>query len=145
MEALKEVLEFRTGRRIEAREFLARINRSVPPGIRFFGLEPAGESDPSLYKLTVGLVYSIDRTNAALGPPRSARELKLALERFNAGRSGAAAIFRFLGRRLVLVLPPAPEKGARAQDIVREVFGVDDPVFLIRRDKVALASLRSGT
>ncbi|MCX6573430.1 MAG: hypothetical protein NTX99_05505, partial [Candidatus Aminicenantes bacterium] len=42
------------------------------------------------------------------------------------------------GRRLVLSLPPDPAKGARAQDIVREIFGIEDPVYVLRRDAVVL-------
>jgi radical SAM family uncharacterized protein len=139
MEALAEVLEFRSERRIDAEDFLARINRSVPPGIRFSGLEPVEAGAPSLHKVTDKLVYSLDRTAEALGPRRSARELKLALGRAQDAH-GAAAVpaWRLAGKRLVLFLPPDPARGARAQDIVREVFGVEDPVYLIRRDAVVL-------
>lgn len=138
MEALKEVLEFRSGRRLETREFLRRVNACVPPGIRFSALQELGPGAPSLHKATRGLTYSLDRTNADLGPKRGARDIRAALGRFRDSHGQAAADFRFAGRRLVLSLPPDPAKGARAQDIVREVFGVEDPVFLIRRDAVSL-------
>jgi radical SAM family uncharacterized protein len=139
MVALKEVLEFRSVRRIEAKDFLARVNRSVPSGIRFSGLERVEAGAPSLHKVMDRLVYSLDRKSEALGRPgRSASDLRTALDRFNEAHGGAAAGFRFAGDRLVLSLPPDPSKGARVQDIVREVFGIDDPVFLIRRDAVVL-------
>ncbi len=138
MEALKEVLEFRSDRRIEPRDFLVRINRSVPPGIRFSGLRVLDAGSASLHKLTDKLVYSIDRKKDGLGPPLSARELRLALGRFKAAHPGAEADLEFAGRRLVLLLPPDPAKGARVQDIVREIFGVEEPVFLIRRDRITL-------
>ena len=138
MEAMKEVLEFRSDRRIESRDFLARINRSVPPGIRFSGLEVLDAGAPSLHKLMDKLVYSIDRKSEALGPPRSARELKIALGRFKTAHAGAEADLEFAGGRLVLLLPPDPAKGARVQDIVREILGVEEPVFLIRRDRIAV-------
>jgi hypothetical protein len=44
--------------------------------------------------------------------------------------------FRFSGRRLIINLPVSPAKGFRSQDIVQAVFGVEDPVFLIRRDDI---------
>ncbi|RPI99058.1 MAG: DUF2344 domain-containing protein, partial [Candidatus Aminicenantes bacterium] len=138
MEAMKEVLEFRSDRRIEPRDFLARVNRSVPPGIRFSGLTALDAAAPSLHKLLDKLVYSLDRRSEAFGPPRSARELRLALARFKAAHAGAEADLDLAGRRLVLALPPDPAKGARVQDIVREVFGVEEPVFLIRRDRIAV-------
>jgi hypothetical protein len=139
MEASKEVLEFHSDRRIEAREFLSRINRCVPPGIRFSGLRVIETGSPSLHNAMERLVYSLDRTNEALGRAWSAREIRSGLDRFKKALPGAAGVdFRFTGRRLVLRLPPDPAKGARAQDIVQGVFGIEDPVFLIRRDAVAL-------
>ncbi len=145
MEARREVLEFRTERRIEARDFLARINRSVPPGIRFSGLEAVGEGTPSLHKLTDRLVYSLDRTDPALGPRRGAGELRRALEGFKAAHKGAGGLeLRLAGRRLVLLLPPDPVKGARVQDVVAGIFGIEDPVFHIRRDEVGLKIDRGG-
>ena len=136
MEARREVLEFRSGRRMEPRDFLARMNRSVPPGIRFSGLDLVEAGTPSLFKVIERLVYSLDRTSEALGPRRSPREIKAALARFK--EASPALDFRLAGKRLVLLLPPDPVKGARAQDIVREVFGIEDPVHLLRRDAVVL-------
>jgi len=136
MEARREVLEFRSGRRMEPWDFLARMNRSVPPGIRFSGLDLVEAGTPSLFKVIERLVYSLDRTSEALGPRRSPREIKAALARFK--EASPALDFRLAGKRLVLLLPPDPVKGARAQDIVREVFGIEDPVHLLRRDAVVL-------
>jgi hypothetical protein len=138
LEALGEVLEFRSGRRIESREFLARINRNVPPGLRFSALEELPAGSPSLHKVMEKLVYSFDRTDEALGPRRSARDVRDAFGRFRDSHGGTPAALRLTGRRIVLELPPDPVKGARAQDIVREMFGVEDPVFLLRRDAVVL-------
>ena len=84
------------------------------------------------------LVYSLDRTGATPGPRRSAREIRTALERFKIEHEARALDFRFAGRRLFLTLPPDPAKGARAQDIVHEVLGIEEPSFLIRRDAVSL-------
>jgi radical SAM family uncharacterized protein/radical SAM-linked protein len=144
MEAMKEVLEFHSDRRLEAREFLERINRSVPPGIRFSGLETIEQGAPSLHKLTERLVYSLDRKSEALGSRRSAREIRLALERFKAENAGAKVDLLIKGRRLVLMLPPDPAKGARAQDIVGAIFRVEQPAFVIRRDEVGLKGGTGG-
>ncbi len=139
MEASKEVLEFRSDRRIEAREFLSRINRSVPPGIKFSDLKALEAGSPSLHGATERLVYSLDRTSEAFGRSWGAGEIRSALGRFKDALPAAAGVdCRFAGHRLVLLLPPDPAKGARAQDIVREIFGIEDPVFLIRRDAVVL-------
>ena len=137
MEALREVLEFRTARRLEAKEFLVRVNKSLPPGIKFSSLERIDAASPSLHNAMERLVYSLDWKSEALGRSWSARDLKLALGRFKDSQAGASATdFRLSGRRLVLLLPPLPARGLRAQDIVRAVFGHEDPVFLIRRDDI---------
>jgi hypothetical protein len=138
VEALREVLEFHSERRIGEAEFLRRVNRSAPAGIRFSRLEAIGPGAPSLHNALDRLVYSLDRTSEALGPRRGARDIRAALARFQAAHGASALGFRIAGRRLVLDLPPDPGKGARAQDIVSAVFGVEDPAFLLRRDAVTL-------
>jgi hypothetical protein len=139
MEARREVLEFRTGRRLEAAEFLRRVNRSLPPGVRFSSLEGLAPGAPSLANAIEKLVYSIDRASGDLGGPRSAAELKAALENFRLETPGAGFLgFALRGRRLVLTLPPLPTRGARVQDVVQAVFGVDEAAFLVRRDDVVL-------
>ena len=137
MEALREVLEFRSARRLEEAEFLARVNKSLPPGIRFSGLERVDAGSPSLYNAMERLVYSLDWKREAVGPAWSVKTLKSALGRFRDSAAGAAAVgFRVSGRRLFLELPPTPARGVRAQDVVHAVFGIEDPVFLIRRDDI---------
>jgi radical SAM family uncharacterized protein len=139
MEARREVLEFRTGRQLEAAEFLRRINRSLPPGVRFSSLEGLAPGAPSLANAIEKLVYSVDRAHGGPGGPRSAAELRAALERFRREAPGAGSLgFALRGRRLVLTLPPLPTRGARVQDVVQAVFGVDEAAFLVRRDDVAL-------
>ncbi|OGD14893.1 MAG: hypothetical protein A2W20_04310 [Candidatus Aminicenantes bacterium RBG_16_66_30] len=139
MEARREVLEFRSGRRIEAAEFLRRINRSLPPGVRFSSLEQLPAGAPSLANAMEGLVYSVDWKSADAGPARTAAGLRAALGSFKAAPAGAPSPdFALRGRRLILTLPPLPTKGARVQDIVQAVFGVEAPAFLVRRDRVVL-------
>jgi hypothetical protein len=139
MEALREVLEFRSPRRLEAADFLARINRAVPPGIRFSRLEAVPAGAPSLANATEGLVYSVDRADPDLGRRPGAKELRAALEAFKeASGAGDKIGYRLAGRRLVLLLPPVPARGIRAQDIAGAVFGAEHPEFLVRRDEVRL-------
>jgi radical SAM family uncharacterized protein len=137
MEARREVLEFRAGRRLDPVDFLRRVNKSLPPGIKFSGLERIDPAAPSLANVIETLVYSMDWKDDALGRVLSAADLKLALERFKGSTPGTADVhFALRGRRLVLRLPPVPTRGIRAQDIVQSVFGVEEAVFLIRRDDV---------
>ena len=152
MEARREVLEFRSARRLEEAEFLARVNKSLPPGIRFSGLERIDAGAPSLHNAMERLVYSLDWKNEAVSRTWEARSrtgegdrppiltgpvLKAALGRFKSSLAeGAAMDFRFSGRRLIINLPVSPAKGFRSQDIVQALFGIEDPVFLIRRDDI---------
>ncbi len=152
MEARREVLEFRSSRRIEEAEFLARVNKSLPPGIRFSGFERIEAGSPSLHNAMDRSVYSLDWKNEDVGraweaksrmgegdgpPTLTGPVLRAALGRFKSSLpAGAAVDFRISSRRLTLNLPVSPSKGFRAQDIVRAVFGIEDPVFLIRRDDI---------
>jgi radical SAM family uncharacterized protein len=139
MEARREVLEFRSGRLIEAAEFLRRINRSLPAGLRFSRLERLGPGAPSLAGAIERLEYSLDWTLGASGRDLTSAALEEALRRVRGSTPAAAEMsFAVRGRRLLLVLPPLPLKGGRAQDIVREVFGAAEPAFLVRRDAVVL-------
>jgi radical SAM family uncharacterized protein len=153
MEALREVLEFCSARRLEEAEFLARVNKSLPPGIRFLGFERVDAGSPSLHNAMDRLVYSLDWKNEDVSraweaksragegdrpPTLTSRVLKAALGGFKSSLPEGAAVldFRISGRRLIINLPISPAKGFRAQDIVRDVFGIEDPVFLIRRDDI---------
>jgi radical SAM family uncharacterized protein len=139
MEARREVLEFRSGRRLEAPDFLRRVNRNLPAGIRFAALERLPAGSPSLSAAIDGLVYSFDWTSAAVGRAWTAAELRAVLGRLGEGGTGGAGPeFALRGRRLVLTLPPVPARGSRAQDIVQSLFGVENAVYLVRRDEVLL-------
>ncbi len=139
MEARREVLEFRSGRRIEASDFLRRVNRNLPSGIRFTALERVAAGSPSLSTAISGLVYSIDWKGGSVGRAWTATELRAALGRAReGGPEGPGPEFALRGRRLVLTLPPVPARGSRAQDIVQRIFGVENAVFFIRRDEVLL-------
>jgi len=128
----------------------------LPRGLRFSRFEEVAPAAPSLFNATAGLVYSVDWKSepftTAWGaaappgeggparPPLSASSLRAALDLFKKSRPGAEAVgFRLAGRRLYLELPPSPARGLRAQDIVQAVFGLEEPVFLVRRDEVVLA------
>lgn len=154
MEARREILEFRSARLIGETEFLARVNKSLPPGIRFSGFGRVAAGSPSLHNAMDRLVYSLDWKNEDVSRAWKAKSgtgegdrplaltgpvLKAALGRFRSAMpEGAALDFRISGRRLYLDLPVSPAKGFRAQDIVRAVFGIEDPVFLIRRDDIVV-------
>jgi radical SAM family uncharacterized protein len=154
MVGLREVLEFKASFRLDGVEFLARTNRSLPPGIRFLRLDRLGPGEPSLTGAIHGLVYSMDwkgeefRTawrdsrpeEGGMGPAApDLSDLKSRLAGHLERKPEAAAVRTvFKGRKILLLLPPAPRKGFRPQDIVAEALGIPDPVFLLRRDEIVL-------
>jgi radical SAM family uncharacterized protein/radical SAM-linked protein len=155
MEGLREVLEFRASFCLDGAEFLARTNRSLPRGIRFLRLERLGPGEPSLTGSISGLVYSMDwkRDEFRTAWRDSRREegsaaevtpnlsgLKGRLASYIENKPEAADVkIASRGPRVLLILPPAPRRGFRPQDIVAEALGIPDPVFLLRRDEILLA------
>ena len=153
MESGGEVLEFRSSYRLAEAPFLARTNRSLPPGIRVRRLERLESGEPSLHDAIAGLVYSLDWQSedfleawresrpageAGAAAPDLAR-LKTGLAEFRKRKAEAGDVrITFTGRKVRLVLPATPGKGLRVQDIVAEVFGIPAPVFLLRRDRIIL-------
>ncbi len=154
MEGWREVVEFKSPNVLEEKTFLGRINRSLPPGLRFRRLERLAPGSTSLSGAITGLVYSMDfdsedfsgarrREGAGAGESGGTRPtasvLKKRLEEYVARTPGAASFqAAFKGRRLVLRLPASPPKGLRVQDIIRDAFGVENAVFHLRRDEVVL-------
>jgi radical SAM family uncharacterized protein len=153
MEGRREVLEFRSPFRFESRDFLARMNRSVPPGIRFVRLDRLESAEPSLHRAIERLVYSLDwkgeefrlawregrGSGEARAPdPRLSDLRKLAEDYGRRNPEGRGIRFIFGTRRLSFELPPSPRRGLRPQDIVAEAFGLADAVPLLRRDEIVL-------
>jgi radical SAM family uncharacterized protein len=153
MEGLREVVEFRSSCRFDGRRFLARMNRSLPPGLRFLSLQRVEGGAPPLSGSMAEFVYSLDwksddfrqalpdSGSAERALPVSPRvsELKTRLAEFVRDNPGAGTIrFVFKGRRLYLHYPGPPGKGPRPQDVVAQAFGIADAAFFLRRDEIEL-------
>jgi radical SAM family uncharacterized protein/radical SAM-linked protein len=153
MEGLREVLEFKSSRHLDGGMLVARLNRSLPPGLRAVRLALVGPGEPSLYNAIERLVYALDWKSADFieawqetgpageGGPRNpdTAVLKKCLAEYRRKRRDAVDISITLrGKKVQLVLPVLPQKGFRPQDIVAEAFGIPDPVFLLRRDDIRL-------
>jgi radical SAM family uncharacterized protein/radical SAM-linked protein len=156
VEGLREVLEFRAAFRLDAGQFLAKTNRSLPAGIRFVRLCVLRPGEPSLSNAIEGLVYSLDWKGEEFqlawrdsrpegeagrkgGPTLS--EIRGCFAAYKADHPEASCIqVEFKGRRVFLILPPSPRKGLRPQDIVADALGIAEPAFLLRREEVVLRS-----
>ncbi len=151
MEGLSEVLEFKSTLLMEESEFLEAVNRVLPRGLAFSRLERLPAGTPSLYASLAGLSYSLDvREAAAAASARSGRGLPVAEGATESGPRLAAEFADFLAGkpeapeivieekegRLTLHFPPEVKKGFRPQDITAAVLGMENVVFLLRRDAV---------
>ena len=151
MEAAREVLEFRSPRRLTEEEFLSRVNRSLPEGIRFSGLEMLAEGSSSLGASIKELRYTLDLTGedpADRMRQEPVSETPLGILDWTARRiaekSGnwpAAKIeIDRVQQQLILRTPAEPGKGGRAQDIAAEILDIPHAVYLLRRAEVVVRS-----
>lgn len=132
MEGLREVLEFRSARAMEEADFLARVNKALPDGVRFSSLTRLDRTAPSLHDAMEKLVYSFEAGG------RGGAHLKRLLEGYRSSAPDAGNLeFEVRRPRVYLRLDP-PGRGPRPQDVVRSVLGIDDVVFLLRRDAIVL-------
>ena len=60
MEGKHEVLEFKSSYVFSEKQFLSRINKFLPSGVRFLTLKKVDDSSPSLSESIKTLVYSVD-------------------------------------------------------------------------------------
>jgi len=149
MESLNEALEFRSNFGIGEKEFLEAMNGSLPAGLRFSGLDRLPGKWPSLQASIEALIYSLDPSEIWAAQNRSGRSDSIGA--FDS--SGLSAKFKDMlsghpeagdirlesdGKRIRLNFPPVVRKGWRPQDLVAEVTGMRDAVYVLRRDAVVL-------
>src|SRR4030042_2715374 len=136
---------------MEEDEFLERINRNLPAGIKFSGLRRMSVSAPRLSRDTAGFVYSLDLRSAEVRSVLDAfKESSVDGQKSRESRVLAAA--EALGRALpgetvpVSVVPGedkicfrvilADGKSPRLQDVLAEVLGLKSAVFFLVRASV---------
>jgi len=148
MEGLRESFEFKSRRLLPAGEFLLRVNGVSPDGIRFLEMAGLEDSAPPLNDRILGMVYSLDLTSPQmeealrrLGENRPGKEeshdnaLVLVQEYCEREALPLRSVLRDEDRRrLIMTFNHYPQKSVRPQDIIRLVFGIDHPAFLVSRD-----------
>lgn len=153
MEGCREAFEFKSRRIFMEMEFLRCVNNVSPAGIRFLEMAGLGDSVPALNDRILGMVYSLD-----LARP----EMEEALRRLGESRPGNDGSYdtaRVLvqeycerealplhslhidkvRRRLVMAFKHHPQKSVRPQDVIRQVFGIEQPSFLLAREDILWA------
>ncbi len=151
MEGKAEWVEFKTSFIFSEDEFVSHINEFLPAGIRFTGLMIVDESQASLSRQVKALVYSLDL---------SSKKVKEAVERLSPWKNRDKGYYDAVQRlvdnfiketegnsleranvvperaTLFLYLRPGFKKGFRPQQIVQTIFQIENPVYLMAREKI---------
>lgn len=153
MAANSEWLEFKSPYIIAEDEFVSRINRFIPEGIEFFELRRLGDADPSMNRQIRGFIYSLDLQNekvvAAVESLTSefngeesyynlVKKLAGEFSRNFRGDSLEKITVDETGGKLLLFMKNVPGKGEKAQDIVRAILGLENPVYFMTREQFLL-------
>jgi radical SAM family uncharacterized protein/radical SAM-linked protein len=159
MEAKEELFEFKSRFQFPEEALLGRLNNSVRPGIRFLRLRAVAESEASLGERIRGMVYSLDLRDRDVRRELKARKrsagaeeqgddefVRRAMTEFLAGHPDSQADFRLdgEGRRFILELPYESRRGLRPQDIVAEVFGLNNASFRLTREGFVIPGKGEG-
>ena len=149
MEARGERFEFKSFFRLQERALLRRLNAAVRQGIRFLRVRALGEDVPSLSERIKGMVYSLDLRDRRVCSHLEARKkaagaetlsdpdfVRRELAGFAARHPDSRSVFRLDEENgmLILELPHASGRGQRPQDIIGEVFGLENASFRLVRE-----------
>jgi hypothetical protein len=153
MEGQAEWIEFKSQYIIAKDEFLVRINSCLPEGIEFFDLRLLDETEPSMNKKIIAFLYSFDlkskRVMEAVGNGRlNAHADNRYFDRINklvddhAGKFEEDAYESIFvdekkGKLWVTTKYP-PKKGGKSQEIVSNIFNMENPVFFMTREQIII-------
>lgn len=154
MEGKKEVLEFKSNYLFSEKDFILRLNKFLPSGLRFLNLKRLEESVPSLQQAINILVYSVNLQDKEIKEALE-KEIKLErnsllkdekdIEKYVHGflreskeKSMRSIHFNIKRGKLVFYIKYSPQRSIRPQDIVERIFRVKNSVFLMAREKVVL-------
>jgi radical SAM family uncharacterized protein/radical SAM-linked protein len=146
-----EVMEFRSEYHYTPKEFVCQVNDFLPSGLEFFDLKKLENHEPSLNESIDKMVYSFDLENnkviAAIENHR--REKKMfsldnyetvhqLIELFLENNKEFHVNFSLDRKegKLYFSTNYYQEKGIRPQKIIEDIFGIQNPVFLLTREEV---------
>jgi radical SAM family uncharacterized protein/radical SAM-linked protein len=156
MEANAEWIEFKSRYLFSKDEFLSAINPFMLEGIDFFELRHLEETDPPMNKQIRAFVYSLDLRNqkviAAVESISANQEtgqnyfdqVKKTVDDYLKRNSGDLLEKIYVDKmegKLFIVVKNVPQKGEKPQDIMSTIFGLENPVFLMVREKILLVTL----
>lgn len=137
MEAKAEVLEFKSPEILSSSDFLNKIQPGRPEGLSFIGLKACSVETRPLFQDIKGLVYSLNLEDPVIQTAGLAPE-KLTegyLFDYSSRFKGQVKIeLEPLQDRLFFYLAFNPQKPLRIQDIVKDLLGIENPVYALTRE-----------
>jgi radical SAM family uncharacterized protein/radical SAM-linked protein len=149
MEGKAEWVEFKSSYLLTEQEFLT-INIFLPSGVKFLSLQKMADTEPSLSKKIKTLVYSLDLKEkkyqkAVKGFTDESEESRL-LEAFqkyvndfikeSTGNSVEKAVVDGKNGKFYIYIKHGAQGGLKPQEIVKEIFCVQNPVYDMSREKI---------
>lgn len=151
MEGKKEVLEFKAQYLFSEKDFISQINKYLPSGIEFSSLRRIRSFEPSLPKSIKALVYSVglgsqeiekildkfrkEEGNSLLKDWELIERLMADFLRNHRDEFQDVLYFDKAANKLFFYLAYSFQKSMRPQEIVKNIFGIKNPVFQMAREK----------
>ncbi|NIM89535.1 MAG: TIGR03960 family B12-binding radical SAM protein [Candidatus Aminicenantes bacterium] len=149
----REIMEFRSEYHYSPGKFICQANNFLPSGLKFLELRKLDKPEPSLNETIEKMVYSLDLKNKdvseSIRKHKHKREKKMSasnnyemvqelIESFLKQNSEALESY-YLDKKqgkLYLSWNFSQVKGVRPQDIIEDIFGIDNPVFFLTREEI---------
>jgi radical SAM family uncharacterized protein/radical SAM-linked protein len=149
MSGRREVIEFKSEYHYTPREFVRKVNDFLPSGLKFLDLKKLEKSEPTLNESLEKMVYSFDLKNREVREviEKHKREKKMfSLNNYEMvqqlielflEKNSESHLRYFLDEKegkLYLSFNYSPEKGIRPQEIMEDIFGIENSVFFLTRE-----------
>lgn len=148
MEGKAEMVEFKSEYIISQDEFLKEVNRGLPPGIEFFGLERVESARPDVNQSIAEIVYSLNLESREVKEAVRRRKKSFSEEEYFRVIQDLIDDYRKIHQksdvvkiyvdekesRLFILLKYSPHKGAGVQKIVSDIFGLHNPAPYMARE-----------
>jgi len=147
-----ECFEFKSNYLFTEEEFVPNVNKFLPSGIRFSGLKRLETLKPSLNKEIKTLIYSVDLNSREIKEALEAaakeenisslgyfEKVEMLIDNFLAESQDEFIEKIFVDRRngkLYLYIKHSLQKNISSQEIVRNIFGIKNPVYAMTREKI---------
>jgi radical SAM family uncharacterized protein/radical SAM-linked protein len=156
MEGASEVLDLKSCYVLPRNEALERLNRASPSGLKFHRIERIDSDKPALSESLDSLVYALDLKSASTKEAISqfrrndkrqilsdSDAVRLMLAEYQSSQPDDESLTLDVDdeqAKLVISIKYASQKMPRAQDVVREITGLEHPAFDMTREGVIFKS-----